>query len=49
MAHDDLLSEVRHVLGVGRAALESGFDDAIQTMVRDGAVGEGSTGYALRS
>jgi hypothetical protein len=49
MAHDDLLSEVRHVLGVGRAALAPGFDEAIETMVRDGAIGEGSTGYALRS
>jgi very-short-patch-repair endonuclease len=49
MTRDELLSEVRHVLGVGKTALAPGFDGAIEDMVRDGTVGEGSTGYALRS
>ncbi|HEU4584223.1 MAG TPA: DUF3320 domain-containing protein, partial [Gemmatimonadaceae bacterium] len=48
MARDELLSEIRHVLGVGKTALTPAFDDAIEGMVRDGAVGEGSMGYALR-
>jgi very-short-patch-repair endonuclease len=48
MTRDELLSEVRRVLGVGRTALTPGFDEAIEGMVRDGTVGEGSTGYALR-
>ncbi len=49
MTRDELLSEVRHVLGVGRAALAPTFNEAIEGMIREGAVGEGSTGYALRS
>jgi hypothetical protein len=49
MARDELLSEVRHVLGVGKAAVAPGFDNAIEGMIRDRAVGEGSTGYALMS
>jgi hypothetical protein len=49
MTRDELFSELRHVLGVGKTALAPGFDEAIEGMVRDGAVGEGSTGYALRS
>jgi hypothetical protein len=48
MARSELLSEVRHVLGVGKAALALVFDYAIEAMVSDGEVGEGSTGYALR-
>jgi very-short-patch-repair endonuclease len=49
MTRDELLSEVRQVLGVGKAALTPGFDAALGEMVRAGAVGEGSAGYALRS
>ena len=49
MTGDELLSEVRHVLGAGRTALAPAFDGAIEGMVRGGVVGEGSTGYALRN
>jgi hypothetical protein len=49
MTRDELLSEVRHVLGVGRTALAPAFNEAIEGMLRGGSVGEGSTGYALRS
>jgi hypothetical protein len=48
MARDELLSEVRHVLGVGKAELAPAFDYAIDAMVSDGEVGDGSKGYALR-
>lgn len=48
MTRDELLSEVRQVLGVGKAAFAPRFEDAMSTLLRDGAVGEGSAGYALR-
>jgi hypothetical protein len=47
MTRDELLSEVRQVLGVGRA-LASVFDAALTALVAAGRVGEGSVGYALR-
>ena len=49
MTRDELLSEVRYVLGVGKTALAPSFDEALEGMVRDSSLGEGSTGYALRS
>jgi len=48
MSFDELLSEVRQVLGVGRTSLSEGFSSSLKGLVRDGAVGEGSAGFALR-
>ncbi len=48
MMREELLSETRHLLGVGKTALAAGFDSALKEMVRDGMVGDGSTGFALR-
>jgi very-short-patch-repair endonuclease len=48
MSADELLSEVRQALGVGKAALTPAFDIALEGLVRVGTVGEGSAGFALR-
>lgn len=48
LTFDELLSEVRQVLGVGKAGLSSAFSDVLKKMVNDGTVGEGSAGFALR-
>jgi hypothetical protein len=39
---------VRQVLGVGKTAVTPGFDAALGGMVKEGEVGEGSAGFALR-
>ena len=49
MSADELLSEVRQTLGVGKAALAPMFDVALRALVKDGTVGEGSAGFALRA
>jgi hypothetical protein len=46
---DELLSEVRQVLGVAKAPLTPAFNEALQTLLRDQVIGEGSAGYALRA
>jgi hypothetical protein len=48
MTRDELLAEVRQVLGVGRA-LAPTLDAALSRLVTSGRVGEGSAGYALRA
>jgi very-short-patch-repair endonuclease len=45
---DELLSEVRQVLGVGKAALAPTFDVALRGLTHFGTIGEGSAGFALR-
>jgi hypothetical protein len=48
MSADELLSEVRQMLGVGKGGLTPAFDAALEALVKQGAVGEGSAGFALR-
>jgi len=48
MTREELLAEVRQVLGVGKAALAPGFANALQSLVDSAAIGEGSAGFALR-
>lgn len=45
---EELLSEVRQVLGVGRGSLAPTFDVALRGLIHFGTVGEGSAGFALR-
>jgi very-short-patch-repair endonuclease len=45
---EELLSEVRQVLGVGKTSLASTFDVALRGLAHFGTVGEGSAGFALR-
>jgi very-short-patch-repair endonuclease len=47
LTRDELVAEVRQVLGVGRAVAPA-VDDALRELARRGRVGEGSVGYALR-
>jgi very-short-patch-repair endonuclease len=49
MMADELLSEVRQILGVGKGAVAGAFESALAAMVREGVVGEGSGGFALRA
>jgi len=49
MTRDELLTEVRQVLGVGRVAVSPTFNKALATLVNEEKVGEGSSGYALRA
>ena len=48
MSAEDLMTEVRQVLGVGKSALAPAFDGALLASIKDGVVGEGSVGFALR-
>jgi very-short-patch-repair endonuclease len=48
MSADELLSEARQILGVGRASLAPAFDVALKALVTDQTIGEGSAGFALR-
>ncbi len=49
MSPDELLSETRLMLGVSRQSLSTGFDSTVAAAKREGWLGEGSTGLALRS
>jgi very-short-patch-repair endonuclease len=48
LSADELFSDVRQVLGVGRSGLTPTFEEALGTLVKHGTVGEGSAGFALR-
>jgi very-short-patch-repair endonuclease len=48
LTHDELLSETRQMLGVGKGSVAPTFETTLQQMVQQGQIGEGSAGYAIR-
>lgn len=48
MKREELWSEVRQVLGVSKSSIALGFEGCVTDALRDGRLGEGSVGVALR-